>query len=295
MNRCAFLSMDNLQEFECYDHMLIHPFKGAGWQVDVVSWREKETDWDKYEVVIIRSCWDYQKAPVDFLDTLKKIDLSTAWLVNSLKLVEWNIDKNYLKELEKKGVAIVPTLWLNHFNTADFHSFFTTFKTDEIIIKPLVGANSDNTFWLNESDPSYLLNSLSECFSNSPFLVQPFIKSVLTEGEYSLFYFGGRYSHAILKTPKKGDFRVQEEHGGTLTAVNPNELLLAAGKEAMRALPEQPFYARLDFVENNDTFLLMEAELIEPSLYFNMDSRSPVRFVEAFTKWWQSTGSVLQS
>ena len=115
-------------------------------------------------------------------------------------------------------------------------------------------------------------------------MAQPFMASVVDEGEYSLFYFDGAYSHAIVKRPGDGDFRVQEEHGGRLEAVVPEHALLEAGAGALAKLPGQALYARLDFVRDGDEFALMEAELIEPSLYFQLDKESPERFAAALAR-----------
>ena len=112
-------------------------------------------------------------------------------------------------------------------------------------------------------------------------MIQPFLTSIVEEGEYSLFYFGGAFSHAIKKVPQEGDFRVQEEHGGRLHPVNVDEVQLAVAKKALSAMPCNALYARVDLVRQNSNWAIMELELIEPSLYFNLDEDSPVRFVEA--------------
>ena len=115
-------------------------------------------------------------------------------------------------------------------------------------------------------------------------MVQPFMENICLEGEYSCFYFDGKYSHSILKTPKAQDFRVQEEHGGRLTSIKAEAKLLEQADIALKAINELPLYARVDFVRYRQGFALMEAELIEPSLYFNMDEESAARFAGAFVE-----------
>jgi hypothetical protein len=123
--------------------------------------------------------------------------------------------------------------------------------------------------------------------------VQPFLPEVLSEGEFSLFYFLGDYSHAILKTPGRGDFRVQEEHGGTIQQVQPEPALFETADACLQALasipglPREPLlYARPDFVRTPQGFALMELEMIEPALYFRMDApRAAERFAEAVVRW----------
>ncbi len=290
MKKCAFLSMDSLKAYECYDDLLVEPFNKTGWKVDTVSWRDETVEWAFYDAVIIRSCWDYQQNPNEFIKVLSKIDLSSARLANSLDLVRWNIEKTYLKNLREQSIAIVPTLWEANFNSKNLSTYFAAFDTGEIIIKPVIGANADRAFRVKKESSSAHAE-LIKYFGNSSFLVQPFVKSIIDEGEYSLFYFGGCYSHSILKTPKKGDFRSQEEHGSKLQLVKAGGELLKSGEKALLALPEQPLYARIDFVRGKNSFLLMEVELIEPSLYFNMDPDSPHRFVEAFESWWKDNRS----
>ena len=293
MKHCAILTMDNLSDFECYDNLLDQPLANLGWQTQLVSWRCQEVNWQQFEAVIIRSPWDYQDDAAAFTSVLEAIDNSDARLLNSLATVRWNIDKIYLESLFEHGVSIVPTLWQSNFVASDLDSFFSHFNCQQLVIKPRISANADNTFWLKQASAQQSIAALETIFSSSDFMVQPFIESVIEEGEFSLFYFNGCYSHAILKTPKADDFRVQEEHGGRLQAITPEKALLAQAENTLAEITtltgEMPLYARVDFVRinNDDTkpaFALMEAELIEPSLYFNMDDKAAQRFANAFVK-----------
>jgi glutathione synthase/RimK-type ligase-like ATP-grasp enzyme len=125
-------------------------------------------------------------------------------------------------------------------------------------------------------------DELKAIFANREFMLQPFLTGIVEEGEYSLFYFYGHYSHSILKQPGSGDFRVQEEHGGQLKSIQPCEEMLTTARHCLAALPEDVLYARIDLVRHKNEFVVIEIELIEPSLYFNMDADSPQRFVDAF-------------
>lgn len=286
MKSCAFLSMDNLDDFVCYDHLLVTPFEQRGWSVTDVSWHNNKVDWNQFDAVLIRSPWDYQKAPEDFLNVLNQIDASDAVLENSLELVEWNIDKTYLRDLEQQGVEIVPSLWFDHFSDSIYPSVFDDLNTDEIIIKPTVSANADNTFRISYSNYLDVKKELESVFKNRSFLIQPFMENIIKEGEFSVFFFGDTYSHTILKTPKPQDFRVQEEHGGRLKKVKPEDHLIKTARYMRNMIQPKPLYTRADYVRTSEnTFALMEVELIEPSLYFNMDKKSPVRFAEVFDQW----------
>jgi hypothetical protein len=291
MKQCAFLSMDNLDAFECYDHLLVEPLQQRGWSVQEVSWRNKRVDWNQFEVVVIRSSWDYQDNPKAFLETLRTIDQSSAHLENSLKLVEWNIDKTYLQDLQNRGIEIVPSLWRDHFKKSDLDSFFDALNTNEIIIKPTVSANADDTFRIHRSKLDDFRSVLSSTFQNRPYLVQPFMQNIIEEGEFSVFFFDDTYSHSILKTPKPTDFRVQEEHGGQLKLVEEaNPSLLESARQLLEKINPTPLYSRIDYVRTEkNTFALMELELIEPSLYFNMDDRSAERFARVFEQRMQKS------
>lgn len=286
MPRCAFLTMDNLDEFEVYDELLLEPMANLGWSVEMVSWRSPKVDWNRFEVVIIRSPWDYQQDVDRFIEVLKDIDESSARLENPLPLILWNIDKTYLRDLETDGILIVPTLWGEQLSDRNLEDAFQKFKVDELIIKPTVSANADNTFRVPVGMNKVLKKNILKVFEERPYMIQPFMQAIVDEGEFSLFYFGGEYSHTILKTPGTGDFRVQEEHGGSLHSVEPEKQLLYRARQTMDLLKPQPLYARADYVRTPDNdFALMELELIEPSLYFNMDKESPHRFARIFDDW----------
>ncbi|GLX78390.1 hypothetical protein tinsulaeT_17300 [Thalassotalea insulae] len=290
MKKCAILSMDCLDDFESYDTLIEAPLLALGWQTETVSWRSKNVDWNNYHAVIIRTPWDYQDDAPAFLRVLEQIEQSSAHLENNLNIVRWNIDKIYLQDLEKNGVTLVPTLWHQRLTdkqlTCDnITSYFAQLNCQQLIIKPRISANADNTFWLKENEIAVKLPAINSAFANRDYMVQPFMENIITEGEYSLFYFNGQYSHAILKTPKNDDFRVQEEHGGRLAAIAPEAKLVEQATQCLDAIAKQhqmPLYARVDLVRFGEQFALMEAELIEPSLYFNMDNQSAERFAQAF-------------
>lgn len=285
MKKCAILSMDSLADFDAYDALLDEPLQALGWRTELVSWRSSQVNWSYYDAVIIRSPWDYQDDMALFLEVLMEIEKSTARLENSFAVVKWNINKSYLKSLAAANVTIVPTLWPSTFSPKDITSYFAHFASEDIVLKPRVSANADNTFWLNRENYSSKIDQLIQAYADRELMVQPFMANICQEGEFSLFYFNGEFSHAILKTPAKGDFRVQEEHGGALLSITPEPALLASANKTMHAISQlhgELLYARIDFVRYQDTFALMEAELIEPSLYFNMDQASPQRFANAF-------------
>lgn len=276
--------MDNLEGHEVYDHLLEEPLANAGWQCETISWRNQEVNWDDYQVVMIRSTWDYHEFPQEFLATLQQIENSNAILQNPLQVVRWNSHKKYLQDLEKKDITIVPTLWSENINSEELSLFFARLKSDEIVIKPTVGASAIDTFRIHKNNVADISSKVVAAFEDKEFMAQPFMNSVVNEGEFSLFYFDGEYSHTVLKSPKRNDFRVQEEYGGLFSKVDPESHLTSAAEKVLEAVDQSLLYARLDFVRHGEHFALIEAELIEPSLYLNLDPQSPQRFVDALER-----------
>jgi glutathione synthase/RimK-type ligase-like ATP-grasp enzyme len=280
MPRCAFLSTDNLEDFFVYDD-LVKPFmRRLGWAVEDVSWKNKYVDYNQFELVIVRSTWDYQENAEAFLACLQRIEESSAILENSFALMKWNVSKNYLRDLSAKGVAILPTLWPEEYSQESILNAFKHFNADKLVIKPLVSANADHTYLFSRQDFDAISETLESVFSQREFMVQAFEGSVQEKGEYSLFYFGGKFSHGICKTPAEGDFRVQEEHGGQLISIEPSAAMLDLASCTIEALPTDALYARIDMLETAKGLAIIEVELIEPSLYFNMDAESANRFAQ---------------
>lgn len=282
MKRVAYLTMDDMGDYVTDFHQSYAPMADAGWRVEPVAWRSA-VDWNAFDAVYICTPWDYPDHLREFLEVLESIESSRALLVNDLSLVRWTLEKTYLRDLEARGHDIVPSAWYEDFESANPARFFPELGSDRVVVKPTVGANAMDTFVLSNPVDSDLLKDLRRTFTGRAFFVQPYIEAIETEGEYSLFFFGGTYSHAIQKIPKTGDFRVQEEHGAQITAVRPTDELLETAKSLFGIIEPRPAYGRGDWVRGPDgRFLLMELELIEPSLYLRTDSGAAARFARAF-------------
>jgi hypothetical protein len=299
MLKIASLTMDNSADFVIDDELAYPHFQALGWEIHPVSWRSEYTDWTAYNLVLIRTPWDYQQDPTAFLATLERIVKSGTILQNPLKIVRWNMNKTYLRDLERVGVKIVPTLWGDAGSEMRISSWFEALGTNTLIVKPTISANADHTYPIRQDNAEALLPTLREVFSIRAYMVQPFIQAVVSEGEYSVFYFNGKFSHAIIKTPASGDFRVQEEHGGDIREAEPSATphyaaLRESTDKVMQALKTlgfgTPMYARVDVVRLSDEgkpeeFAVMEVELIEPSLYLRTSEGAPERFAQAVHDW----------
>ena len=210
-----------------------------------------KVEWQAYDAVVIRSTWDYVTDPDAFLDVLGEIERSGTPLFNGLDLVRWNIRKTYLRDLAERGVPVVPTIWRDRLEPNELPDLIEEVGTAEVVIKPVVGLNASGAFRLDAQTARSRADELCAYYADRALLVQPFLSAITTEGEFSLFYFNGMLSHTILKLPKAADFRVQEEHGGVIRAVETDDALREAGDAAMRAIGTVPLYARADFVRAN--------------------------------------------
>jgi glutathione synthase/RimK-type ligase-like ATP-grasp enzyme len=282
MQRCAFLTLDNPSAYVIDDELAVEPLQALGWRVEFVSWRAGVA-WRDYDAVVIRSTYDYITAPDAFLAALEQIERSGTPLFNDVEIVRWNVRKTYLRDLADRGVPVVPTVFRDRLGAGELPELLQEVGAGGAVVKPVVGANAEGAWRLDAATVGEQAAGIEAYYADRALMAQPFVPAVVTEGEFSLFYFNGEHSHTILKTPKAADFRVQPEHGGVIRAVEADAPLRDAGDLVLDALGERPLYARADFVRENDGpgFWLMELELIEPSLYLRTDPSAPARFARA--------------
>lgn len=224
-------------------------------------------DLSGFDLILPLITWGYQRDCPAWFALLDRIEAENLPVANPAKLLRWNTDKAYLAELAEAGVATVPTLIRESLSDASLANAREILASPRLVVKPPISGGADGTFLIGPSDP------LPVEAVGKRMLIQPYLPAISEDGEYSLFYFGGQYSHAISKHPAKGDFRVQEQFGGVERAVNaPDdakelaEAALAATDTLLRS--GTPTYARVDMVRDGaGEFRLMELELIEPSLF----------------------------
>ena len=282
MTRIALLTLEDRAGYVIDDELAIAELTRRGSDVREIPWSRDGTDWSAFDLVIVRTTWDYHKRPTEFLAELARIEASGTVLENPRALIAWNLDKRYLRDLAARDVPIVPSVWSAGGTAATFNALFDELGASEIVVKPSISANALDTFRLQTPLTPPLCDTLMRTFADRAWLAQPFVQSIVDDGELSIFYFDGQLSHAVQKVPESGDFRVQEEHGGRIAAVSVTDEVRCAADHAIRAVAPTPFQARVDLVRLDDGSLaLMELELIEPSLYFRMDEGAPGRFADA--------------
>ena len=281
MRRVAFLTLSDPTGFVMDDELAIAPLAKRGWQVDTLPWDRKGVDWRRYQLVVIRSTWDYQHYADKFLRLLDTIEQSGVRLENGSEIARWNMRKTYLRDLAGRGVEIVPTFWREQLRPGELLPLFEELRSEEAVIKPIMSSNAEGAWRIDRVRTKALAAEIETYFATRPLMLQPFECGIVEEGEYSMIYLNGVHSHSVLKVPKRGDFRVQEEHGSDIRSVTPEPALRAAGDAAIAAIGPRLLYARADLVRSGDIFRLMELELVEPALYLRMDPDAPDRFADS--------------
>lgn len=237
-------------------------------------------DLSSFDLVAPLLAWGYPRNYAHWLKLLDRLETENIPVINPVSVLRWNGDKAYLAELAEAGIATVPTRMTQHLCSQDIAAACTAFSTDMLVVKPPISGGADGTYKLAEQD------IVPRNVSGKRMMIQPYLTSIADEGEFSLFYFGGQLSHAILKRPASGDFRVQDQFGGTETAIAApkaaESLSLAALSAACRITGVTELrYARVDMLRGTGgQFQLMELELIEPSLFLRFADDAGAAFAK---------------
>jgi glutathione synthase/RimK-type ligase-like ATP-grasp enzyme len=235
--------------------------EAAGISVEPRAWTEIG-DLTGVDVVLPLVAWGYHLRFAEWLRLLDRMEQPGAPLMlNPPALLRWNSDKAYLEQLAAAGVPTVASRTVEALDETALSEARAAFG-GELVVKPLVSASADDTFRIGPEDP------IPASVRGKRMLVQPFMPSIASSGEVSLMLFGGAFSHAIVKRPKPGDFRVQPHLGGSETPCEPPPGATDLAKAALAAAPAPATYARVDMVADETGALrIMELELIEPALW----------------------------
>jgi glutathione synthase/RimK-type ligase-like ATP-grasp enzyme len=250
------------------ERLLMAGLEARGLRTARVAWSIRDFDWSRTRAAVFRSTWDYFERFAEFSAWMERVE-GGMQLFNSPKLVRWNLDKHYLRDLVERGVNVPVTRFIEHGETTSLREVFADCGWNVAIMKPAVSGAARHTYRLNASNLEAHESVLQELLRVESMMVQPFLASVLTQGELSLMVIGGRCTHAVRKIAKPGDFRVQDDHGGTVHSHTPTADEIAFAEAAVAACPQSPLYARVDAVRDESGELsLMELELVEPELFF---------------------------
>ena len=239
-------------------------FEEAGLELVEIDWRAPVEDFAGIPLVLLGTAWDYQDHPEEFLAKLDQLEDAGIAVHNPARIVRWNADKGYLRDLSAKGAVTVPTLWLDDLDAGDVENAMDHFGVDRVVVKRQVGAGGLGQFKFSRSAlPS------ADWRMGRPCMVQPFLPSVVEEGEYTLFFVDGEFSHGVLKRAAEGEYRIQSLYGGYECDYVPSPEDLATACDVVAALPfEGPLYCRVDMARlPNGKLAVMEVEMIEPYYY----------------------------
>ncbi len=262
------------------DAHLATSLERLGVQPIVCVWNDPDVDWSTFDAVLIRTIWDYFKHHAAFLGWLDRLDRLGVPTINDSALLRWNSDKRYLLELARFGVAIIPTRLVS---AAELPDMLATMPGQQVVIKPSISGSAWHTLRGTVGDAGFA-EAVVQLPREFTYLVQPFVPEIVSDGEWSLLYFAGEFSHAVIKRPAAGDYRVQGEFGGSAEPIQPDADTLAAADRALAAVAAlghgEHAYVRVDGVISAGRFLIMELELIEPFLHLAVRPAAAERLAE---------------
>lgn len=248
------------------DRMAADALAARGIRVEPVVWTGPAPA-QSADAVVIRSCWDYHTRMDEFIAWIRRLGDGGTAVINPPALVSWNLHKSYLVALARSGIPVVPTLLTQMGDDRTLREMIDAAEWEQAVVKPAVSLNAYETWRVDARETDLHDDRFARLRSRGDVLVQQFLPHVMTEGEWSLIFFGAHFSHAVRKRPQSGDFRVQVAHGGSAVAEDVSPELIAAAARVLRALPVMPVYCRVDGVIVDGVFTVMEVECIDPVLF----------------------------
>jgi len=278
--KIGILTCDKCQALSPRDRHLLPLFEAGNGAADVLVWDDPHVDWKTYDGLIFRSVWDYHLKAAEFNLWMDFIEQQGVKTLNPIPVIRQNQHKFYLRELQQKGVAIVPTLFIERTERLDLSTVDGS-NWQQAVIKPAVSASSYLTSKFAGNRWKEIESEYTAIARERDLLVQPFMPEVVAQGELSLVFFNRQYSHAVLKRATAGDFRVQAEFGGKHEVYFPSTEVIETVQQILSLVEGSLLYARVDGVMVNNRFVLMELEMLEPDLYFDAHPDASARYVDA--------------
>lgn len=253
------------------DELVINALKEKNLSVVKKDWNDSIFDWETTRSILFRSTWDY----FDKFELFKKWFNKTknkCLMINSTETIEWNIDKHYLLDLQEHQIPIPNSEFIKRGSSIDLLLLMQKKNWNEIVVKPTISGAAKNTYRLKEEEIIQFGPTWEKLIYKEDFIVQEFQNNVITEGEVAMIVIGGKFTHAVLKKAKEGDFRVQDDFGGSIAIYNPSEEMVKLAEKCTRILTPIPSYARVDIIwDNLRELAVSELELIEPELWFRLN------------------------
>ena len=281
MSQIAFVTSSALPKLTEDDRLAVAALSHLGLEAVPAIWDDDGVDWSRFAAVVVRSPWDYFLRAAEFTRWLDRLEALRAPVWNPVSLLRWNMDKRYLRELERAGVRCVPTHWAEDAPGDALRDILTRNGWTRAVVKPIVSGGAHETWMVSTGAIDSGTEARFRDLAARGAMVQPLVEEIRTEGEWSLLFFAGEYSHAVLKRPAAGDFRVQTAHGGREVRAEPETALVAAACEVLARVEQPWLYARVDICRHEGSWTLMELEMLEPSLFLDADAGAPARFARA--------------
>ena len=279
--RIAFATSDEFPQLTEDDHLAVKALKKHGIHVEAALWTDPDINWSRFSAVVIRSCWDYHLKQEAFRIWLERLEQGGVTLWNPYETVRWNMDKVYLNDLQERGMHILDSVWLAKEGKADLNTLMQDRGWTKVVVKPMVSAAANNTESIHLENAIDYQREFETLLSKGGVIVQDFAEEINSDGEWSLIFFNKEYSHSVIKHPQHGDFRVQFDFSGKVHPSEAPHHLIAQAQKVVNAVPGELLYARVDGIERSGILTLMELELIEPHLFFELDGEAPQRFANA--------------
>lgn len=266
------------------DRLVTEALQKKGLTVTRTNWDNPEYDWTKTRFAVFRATWDYFDRFQEFSRWLSAVNDKTS-LINPLSLVRWNMDKHYLRDLKNRGITIPPTLFVEPGEIRSLSEIVKSTGWNDCILKPAVSGAARHTYKLNESNVKDHEIIFRKLIGEESMLIQEFQHQITMKGEVALMLFGGKFSHAVLKKAKAGDFRVQDDFGGTVHKYLPSQQEIEFAEHVVATCKPLPVYARVDVIwDNQNNLSVSELELIEPELWFRKHPLAADIFAKAILK-----------
>jgi glutathione synthase/RimK-type ligase-like ATP-grasp enzyme len=283
--RVAFVTYSGLPGLSADDQPLVPALETRGVAAEAAAWDDPAVAWDAYDALVIRSTWNYHTAFTDFTAWIARVESLGVPTWNPPEVLRWNASKTYLRDLAARGIDVVPTRWVERGSEATISAVLTEAGWPDAVVKPAISASAYET-WRVAADrvTPDVESRFRDLTRRGDVMVQPFLTELARDGEWSLMFIGGEYSHAVLKRPRAGDFRVQHEHGGSVESRDVPAHLVDAAHAAVESARSPLLYARVDGCEIDSRFVLMELELLEPSLFLGSAPGAAERFAEAMVE-----------
>ena len=250
------------------DKLLLEELEKKNLRVCKKNWADREFDWRTTKYVIFRTTWDYFEKFDEFFLWIEMTKKKTVF-INSSEIIKWNIDKHYLRFLQNKGINIAPTTFIEKNNFKSLSKLFIKSKWEKAVLKPAISGAARNTYCITMQNYTDFEDIFNKLIAKESMLLQEYLSDITLNGEISLIMIGGEYTHAVRKIAKKGDFRVQDDHGGKVIKYNAKASEIKFANKCLEACPYKTTYARVDIIyDNKKEPSLSELELIEPELWF---------------------------